>query len=173
MVKPFQIQSMVPEFNSISFASHAIGWATNSSPRRPATSFASSRSKPVYSPSSPTNPMGGKSWSNPTINVPSVAWVSAASPAFSSASLLSVLASSAEPSSDAAVVSAVVAAVVSAAVVVPVLWLPQPARDIAIAPTKSILPNFFIIFFSSSYPQSVAVNPKFSPAARYHISILK
>ena len=90
IVNPFQIQSMLPDSSSISLESQATGCALYSRPRRLATSFARSRSKPVYSPLSPTNPIGGKSWSKPTISVPPAA--SAVSAAVVSAVVVSVFA---------------------------------------------------------------------------------
>lgn len=69
MVNPFQMQSMAPDESSKSFASHEMGWSMSSYPMREAASFARSMSNPVNSPSSPTYPKGGKSWSKPTVNV--------------------------------------------------------------------------------------------------------
>ena len=105
MVNPFQIQSMFPDSSSISFASHAIGCALYSRPRRFAASCASSRSKPVYSPLSPKNPIGGKSWSKPTISVPPSVPAAVVSSAFSEEAATVVV------SASEAFVSAVVAAV--------------------------------------------------------------
>ena len=69
MVNPFQIQSMVPEFSSISLESQLIGFLTSSQPRLSHTSWARSRSNPTYSPLSSLYPNGGYSASNPTISV--------------------------------------------------------------------------------------------------------
>ena len=71
MVKPFQIQSMVPESISISLASQSTGCFTSFQSFLSHTSCASSRSNPTYSPSSSLYPYGGKEASNPTIKVSS------------------------------------------------------------------------------------------------------
>ena len=132
MVKPFQMQSMVPELNSISFASHAIGCGTNSRPSLSATSFASSRSKPVYSPSSPTKPIGGKSWSKPTVKVPPSSPASSAASAVVSSAVLS---------------SAEVSASVAAAVVSAGLLPPHAVMDTTIIPAIAALNILFLIIF--------------------------
>ena len=54
MVKPFQMQLMVPLPMSASFASQSIGSSFSSQPIFSHTALASSRSKPVNWPSSPT-----------------------------------------------------------------------------------------------------------------------
>ena len=69
MVNPFQIQSIEPEFSSISLESQLIGFFTSSHPRLSHTSCARSRSKPTYSPLSSLYPKGGYCASNPTVNV--------------------------------------------------------------------------------------------------------
>src|SRR5699024_4958818 len=128
IVKPFHIQSISPEFNVASFVSQAIGCATNSQPCRSQTSCASSRSNPVYSPSSPTNPIGGKFWSNPTVNV---------SP--------SCFSSNVAVSSDALPLSSELPALSS--------WPPHPAISAvdAIIRARIIASLFFISFSSSSF----------------------
>ena len=54
MVKPFQMQLMVPLPMSASFASQSIAWRSRFQPIFSHTALASSRSKPVNCPSSPT-----------------------------------------------------------------------------------------------------------------------
>ena len=72
MVNPFHIQSIEPEFNSLSLLSQIIGCFTSSQPYILHTSSASSRSKPVYSPFSSIYPYGGYSASKPTVKVSAV-----------------------------------------------------------------------------------------------------
>ena len=63
------MQSIEPEFSSISLESQSIGVFTSSQPSRSQTACASSRSNPVYSPFSSIYPYGGYSASNPTVKV--------------------------------------------------------------------------------------------------------
>ena len=69
IVKPFQIQSIIPELSSISLLSHSIGCFTSVQPFLEHTSAARSRSNPTYSPLSSLYPYGGNSASKPTVNV--------------------------------------------------------------------------------------------------------
>ena len=146
------MQSILPDSSSISLESQAIGCALYSRPRRFATSCASSRSNPVYSPSSPTNPIGGKSWSKPTIRVPpSVVF---ASSAVVSSAWLS-------------------AAFVSAAL----LLLPHAVMESAITAASAALTNLFFIIgvlliFRQWKPFSLCRFPSRFLIC-YHISILK
>ena len=143
MVNPFQIQSILPASSSMSLESQAMGCAVYSSPRRSATSLASSRSNPVYSPLSPMNPIGGKSWSNPTINVPPALSETASDAASLSAFVSScavVSSALAEVSSAVCSVSAFVSASVAAS-----FEPPHPARDNAITDARARLKSLFFI----------------------------
>ena len=123
----------------MSFASQAIGWYFTSRPIRLAASAARSRSNPVNSPSSPTNPMGGKSWSNPTINV-----LSPSALPSSPAASLPVSFVSSVCASDTAVVSACPASVAGASAA----FDPHPAVMAAtMAAAKIMLSAFFFIYF--------------------------
>ena len=75
----------------------------------------------MYSPSSPTNPIGGKSWSKPTISVPPAVFVSSAADV------------------SAAVVSSLDSADVS------VFAPPHAARESTIADAITALNNLFFI----------------------------
>ena len=68
IVNPFQIQSIVPEDSSLSFASQSIGCFTSVQLFLLHTSCARSKSNPTYSPLSSLYPYGGNSESNPTTN---------------------------------------------------------------------------------------------------------
>ena len=70
MVRPDQMQSMLPPLSSSSLESQSIGWSTSSTPRRAVTSFARSMSKPTCVPSSPTKPIGGYASSKPMTSLP-------------------------------------------------------------------------------------------------------
>ena len=63
------MQFIAPDERRKSLLFQSIALSSISQPFLFATSFASSMSKPVYSPLSPTYPYGGKSASNPTIKV--------------------------------------------------------------------------------------------------------
>ena len=67
-LKPFQMQVILPEFNSNSFVPQSIGCNTSSILSFLVTSFAKSISKPMISLLSPRKPIGGKLSSNPITN---------------------------------------------------------------------------------------------------------